>query len=187
MDLSNEASWNFNWSNYYPIFYAWHVMLSWCKCIQMTFRTKWPPPWESVLPSPCSSPHTHLVQWSCHTHPSPAALEHSQSHVYLLVCVCMCLCVYIHHCIFDSSSREHDAFLPHILWLKLPQQSIQCTYMHKTTVYPRPPQDNTLQPIFFAANKQPAAFTVSELCSYTNLFTTWLMSTHFEQSEQGLF
>lgn len=50
MDLSNEAcsSWNFYWSNYYPIFYAWRVMLSGCKCIQVTFRTKWPPPWESL-------------------------------------------------------------------------------------------------------------------------------------------
>lgn len=89
-------------------------------------------------------------------------LEHCQSHVYLCVCVCVhttsSSSSTAHHCTFDRSSRRHDAFLPHILWLKLPQQSIQRTCKHaQTTVHTHPPQDNASQRILFAANKQLAA------------------------------
>lgn len=108
MDLSNEAfsSWNFYWSNYYPIFYVWRVMLSGCKCIQMTFGTKWPPPWESVPLWQCLSQDTRLVKRSCHTHLLPwrgvsDLLVHCQSHdtnLLLMLFNAMCgkvMCVYV--------------------------------------------------------------------------------------------
>lgn len=70
IDLSDEAcsSWKFYWSKYYHIFYAWHVMLSGCKCIQMTFWTKRPPPWESVTPlAVFKSGHTSCQMGLSHT------------------------------------------------------------------------------------------------------------------------
>lgn len=138
-DLSNEALsfWNFHRSNYFSIFYAWHVMLSECKCMQMAFNTKWPPPWGSVPLWQCLSQDTHLVKWGSSTSPSPllwgwilAPLENCQSleanlltmlftavseeviRIYMCECMCGCgsgrMCMFV--CIHSSQQQDEGFF-----------------------------------------------------------------------------
>lgn len=101
--------------------YVNHVMSSQCKCIQMTFRTKWPSTWESVPPFKAFHQNKCLVKECTSFTPgkeSPVPLRAVTWRKGLINAVKYCLwsrnvylCVSVYNYVYTSTNEKSFALL----------------------------------------------------------------------------
>lgn len=124
--------------------YVKHVMSSRCKCIQMTFGTKWPSPWESVPLFNALHENKCLVKECSHTHPVPVPLRAVTWRKGLINAVKYCLwsgnvylCVSVYNYVYTSTNEKSFALLTSLaktekisitFWNVLTVNIIECSW-----------------------------------------------------------